>query len=46
MAVIEVISQGMHQMTVEELYYWYSKCTGGPNAERALRALRVLLAEE
>ncbi len=43
---IEVIAQGIRAMTSEEAYYWYSKCTGGPGAERAQRALRVLLAEE
>jgi len=43
---IEVIAQGIRAMTSEEAYYWYSKCTGGPAAERAQRALRVLLAEE
>jgi hypothetical protein len=43
---IEVIAQGIGAMTSEEAYYWYAKCTGGPAAERAQRALRVLLAEE
>lgn len=43
---IEVIAQGIRAMTSEEAYYWYSKCTGGPTAERAQRAMRVLLAEE
>jgi len=43
---IEVIAQGIRAMTSEEAYYWYAKCTGGPAAERAQRALRVLLAEE
>jgi len=33
-------------MTSEEAYYWYAKCTGSPAAERAQRALRVLLAED
>ncbi len=42
---IEVIAQGIRAMTSEEAYYWYSKCTGGPAAERAQRALRVLLAD-
>lgn len=42
---IEVIAQGIRAMTSEEGYYWYSKCTGSPTAERAQRALRVLLAE-
>ncbi|PKO21513.1 MAG: hypothetical protein CVU38_14375 [Chloroflexi bacterium HGW-Chloroflexi-1] len=43
---IEMIAQGIRAMTSEEAYYWYSKCTGGPAAERAQRALRVLLADE
>lgn len=43
---IEAISQGVRQMTAEELYYWYSKCTGGPAAERAQKALRILLSSE
>ena len=41
---IEAISLGIRSMTSEELYYWYSKCVTGPAAERAQRALRVLLA--
>ncbi len=43
---VEAISHGIRTMTSEELYYWYSKSTGGPAAERAQKALRVLLAEE
>lgn len=43
---IEAISQGIRSMTSEELYYWYSKCTGGHHAERAQIALRTLLADE
>jgi len=43
---IEVIAQGIRAMTSEEMYYWYSKCTGSPAAERAQKALRVLLAAE
>jgi len=30
----------------EETYYRFSKCSAGPDAARAQRALRVLLAEE
>lgn len=41
---IEAISYGIRQMTLEELYYWYSKCTATDTAERAQKALRVLLA--
>jgi hypothetical protein len=43
---IEAISHGIRQMTLEELYYWYSKCTATDTAERAQKALRVLLAAE
>lgn len=43
---IEVISSGIRQMSSEELYYWYSKCTSQAIAERAQKALRILLAEE
>lgn len=43
---IEAISHGIRSMTSEELYYWYSKCTGGPAAARAQTALRTLLADE
>jgi hypothetical protein len=43
---IDAISQGIRHMASEELYYWYSKCTGGPSPERAQKALRILLAGE
>jgi hypothetical protein len=43
---VEMISHGLRQMTAEELYYWYSKCTGIPNGDRSLRAMRLLLAEK
>jgi hypothetical protein len=43
---VEAISHGIRLMTSEELYYWYSKCTGGPVAERSQRALRILLSSE
>jgi len=48
---VEDISHGIRAMTREELYYWFSKCTG-PAAERtqealrAQKALRNLLADE
>lgn len=45
-ARIEAIVQGVRAMAAEELYYWYSKCTGGLAAERAQKALRILLAGE
>jgi len=43
---IEAISSGIWEMTSEELYYWYSKCTSRAKAERAQKALRLLLANE
>lgn len=43
---IEEISDGIRQMPPEEAYYWYSKCTAIESAERAQKALRVLLAAE
>ncbi|HOT93189.1 MAG TPA: hypothetical protein PLN71_16635, partial [Anaerolineae bacterium] len=43
---IEAIGQGIQAMSAEEAYYWFSKCTAGPDAIRAQKALRVLLAEE
>lgn len=43
---VEEISYGIRQMPSEEAYYWYSKCTAADTAERAQKALRVLLAAE
>jgi hypothetical protein len=43
---VEAISYGIRQMPLEEVYYWYSKCTATDTAERAQKALRVLLAAE
>lgn len=43
---IEAIGQGIHAMGDEEAYYWFSKCSAGPDATRAQKALRVLLAQE
>jgi hypothetical protein len=43
---VEEISYGIRQMPSEEAYYWYSKCTAVDTAERAQKALRVLLAAE
>jgi hypothetical protein len=44
---MDVIAQGIRAMTSEEAYYyWYAKCTGGPAAERAQLALRVLLSDD
>lgn len=43
---IEAIGQGVQAMSAEEAYYWFSKCSAGPDALRAQKALRVLLADE
>jgi hypothetical protein len=43
---VEAISHGLRTMTSEEAYYWYSKCTTSLTAERAQKALRVLLASD
>lgn len=43
---IEAIAYGIGRMPAEEAYYWYSKCTAQDSADRAQRALRVLLAAE
>jgi hypothetical protein len=43
---VEMISLGLRQMTSEELYYWYSKCTGTANPGRGQKSLRVLLSGE
>ncbi|MFF4792957.1 hypothetical protein ACFY2M_25010 [Streptomyces sp. NPDC001276] len=36
---------GINSMSLEETYYWYSKCIG-VDANRARRALRILLADD
>lgn len=41
----EAIRVGVDAMTPEEALYWYAKVTG-PTARRALRALRLLLADD
>ena len=43
---VEALSQGIRAMTGEELYYWFSKCASTSGAERAQKALRILLSEE
>ena len=43
---VEAISYGIRHMPSEEAYYWYSKCRAADMAERAQKALRVLLAAE
>jgi len=43
---MEQISFGLRTMTVEEVYYWFSKCTNPATAERAQKAFRILLSDE
>jgi hypothetical protein len=43
---IEAIGQGVRAMGDEEAYYWFSKCSAGPDATRAQKALRILLAHD
>ena len=38
------IANGISDMSTEEALYWYSH-SAGPNGQRALRALRLMLAE-
>lgn len=42
---IRAIVAGINTMSVEETYYWYAKCIG-PEASRARKALRILLADD
>lgn len=39
------IAAGLSVMAAEEAFYWYARCVG-PSGARALRALRLLLAED
>lgn len=39
------IVAGINAMSIEETYYWYSKCIG-TEASRARKALRTLLADD
>ena len=41
---IRTLVAGINAMSVEETYYWYSKCTG-TSASNARRALRGLLSD-
>jgi len=41
---VDAIAAGIARMSDEEAYYWFSKCSPGPEAERGRRALRTLLA--
>lgn len=42
---IRALVAGINSMSLEETYYWYSKCVG-VDANRARRALRTLLADD
>ncbi len=42
---IRAVVAGVDTMSVEESYYWYAKCVG-PDAARARKALRILLADD
>lgn len=42
---IRALVAGVNSMSVEETFYWYAKCVG-PEASRARRALRILLADD
>lgn len=44
-ARVDAVLSGLGRMSAEETYFWYAKCWG-PEASRARRALRLLLAEE
>ena len=42
---VRALVAGINAMSIEETYYWYSKCIG-VDANRARRALRTLLADD
>lgn len=44
-ARVRALVAGVNAMSVEETYYWYSKCIGN-DAARARKALRILLADD
>lgn len=44
-ARVRALVAGVNAMSIEETYYWYAKCVG-TDAQRARKALRVLLADE
>jgi hypothetical protein len=44
-ARVRALVAGINAMSIEETYYWYSKCIG-VEASRARRALRTLLADD
>lgn len=40
------VLEGVSAMSAEEAYYWYAKTTRDESGSRALRALRILLADD
>jgi hypothetical protein len=40
------VIEGLSTMSDEEAYYWYAKTTRKDSGRRALRALRILLADD
>ena len=42
----QAVLEGIAAMSVEEAYYWYAKTTRPETGVRALRALRILLADD
>jgi hypothetical protein len=40
------VLEGISAMSEEEAYYWYAKTTRPESGTRALRALRILLADD
>lgn len=42
---VRAVVAGINSMSLEETYYWYSKCIG-IDANRSRRALRILLADD
>jgi hypothetical protein len=45
-ARMEVLATHIRLLSVEETYYWFSKCTLHKQKQTALRAFRILLAPE
>jgi len=43
---MEQITDEIHKMGDEEVYYWYSKCSDKLHGRRSQRALRILLSDE
>lgn len=42
----QAVLEGIAAMSDEEAYYWYAKTTRSESGARALRALRILLADD